>query len=154
MDELRQQRAGLSGPLIVLEPGARFDPHTDIVLFITTPRRDEDRGRIYLNGSTAPDTLRLSVGTHYRLRLVNIHTYRPGLRFAVRRDTTLVSWRARAKDGMDLPAERRTLRPAFVPISQGETYDFELVPTEPGLLHVDVEPAAGPPLATMPVQVH
>jgi hypothetical protein len=40
----------------------------------------------------------------------------------------LLSWRALAKDGRDLPEDQRTVRPAQQVVSIGETYDFEFVP--------------------------
>ncbi|MEX2153780.1 MAG: hypothetical protein WD825_10620 [Gemmatimonadaceae bacterium] len=80
VNEMRQQRAGLSGALLVLEPGARYDPGTDIVLMLSTPRRESEQRTILLNGSATPAPLELRVGTRYRFRLINIHTYRPAMR--------------------------------------------------------------------------
>ncbi|HET9981935.1 MAG TPA: multicopper oxidase domain-containing protein [Longimicrobiales bacterium] len=153
MEELRQQRAGLSGALVVIDPEATFDPATDIVLLVSTPRRDADRDRAFLNGSTSPAPLELRTGTRYRLRLINIHTYRPSLRIELSQDSTLLRWRALAKDGADLPPSRATIARSSIQIGNGETYDFEFVPAAPGALHVDVRTGVGELLVSMPVRV-
>ena len=69
------------------------------------------------------------------------------------RDTALVTWRAVAKDGMDLPAQRGTVRPAIQQMGNGETYDFELVPSVAGDLRFTVSSAAGALLQTVPIRV-
>lgn len=153
IDEVRQQRAGLSGPLIVLDSDAAYDPATDILLFVSTPRLQADEGRVLLIGTTTPTPLELRAGTRYRLRVINIHTYRPSIRVELSRDSTLLSWRALAKDGADLPPARATMEPSAVQIGNGETYDFELVPAAPGALRVDVKTGVGVLLVSMPVQV-
>jgi hypothetical protein len=58
-----------------------------------------------------------------------------------------------AKDGMELPAIRATMRPATQQIGNGETYDFELAPSEVGELLFTVSSAGGARLATLPVRV-
>src|SRR5678815_4653905 len=102
-DELRQQQAGLSGALLVVDSLERYDPAHDLVLMISVPRRDADRDRVLVNGSLDPSALEMRVGEHYRLRVINIHTYRPSMIARLLRDSTVLSWRALAKDGMDLP---------------------------------------------------
>lgn len=152
-DETRQQQAGLSGTLLVVDSLAGFDPERDKLLMITVPRRDADGSHVLVNGSLSPDTLRLRAGERYRLRLVNVHTYRPSMIARLLRDSTLVTWRAVAKDGMPLAPDRATTRRAQVQIGNGETYDFELAPTEPGTLRMTVSSAVGALLATVPVVV-
>ena len=44
--------------------------------------------------------------------------------------TDLAKWKMLAKDGADLPASQQLIGPARQQVSVGETYDFELVPTE------------------------
>lgn len=152
-DETRQQQAGLSGALLVVDDPAAYDPVHDILLLLTVPRKDADGASILVNGSLTPPPLDLRVGERYRLRLVNVHTYRPSMITRLLRDSSLVTWRAVAKDGMDLPAERATMRPAMQQLGNGETYDFELVPTTPGDLRLTVTSAVGAPLAAVPVRV-
>jgi manganese oxidase len=152
-DETRQQQAGLSGTLLVVDDVARFDPAHDKVVLLTVPRASANGARVLINGSLAPDTLRLRVGERYRLRIVDVHTYRPSMIVRLVRDSTLVSWRAVAKDGMDLPPDRATVRRAVQQMGNGETYDFELAPTEPADLKLVVTSAVGVLLAEMPVVV-
>jgi FtsP/CotA-like multicopper oxidase with cupredoxin domain len=154
-DEVRQQTAGLSGALLVVDSPAAFNPSNDIVLLLTVPRTDA--GSITLvNGSKTPPPLDLKVGQRYRLRIVDIHTFRPSMIVRIQRDSSLtnvLTWRAVAKDGMNLPPERATTRPAVQQMGNGETYDFEFSPTEPGDYRLTVTAAGGQPLALVPVRV-
>ena len=152
-DEVRQQQAGLSGALIVLDAPESYDPSTDIVFLLSVPRREADFATVFVNGTNAPKPLELRVGQPYRLRIVDIHTYRPSMITRLMRDSSLVTWRALAKDGMTLPPERSTMRPAQQQMGNGETYDFEFVPTTPGDLRFTVSSAAGALLVEMPVHV-
>ena len=152
-DEVRQQQAGLSGVLVVLDDPMAWDAAHDKVLLLTVPRLEADRGKTLLNGSLAPPPLDLRVGERYRLRVVDVHTFRPSMIVRLLRDSTLVTWRALAKDGMTLPADQATVRPSTQQMGNGETYDFELAPTEPGDLRITVSAANGVVLATMPVRV-
>ncbi|MGQ0650103.1 MAG: hypothetical protein ACT4P7_21340 [Gemmatimonadaceae bacterium] len=147
------REAGLSGAIVVLEPGASFNPEKDVVLLISTPRRDADRGVVLLNGTNAPAQRDWRVGERYRLRLVNIHTYRPSMIARLVRDSTLLTWRAIAKDGMDLPPDQATVRPALQQSGNGETFDFEFRPDAPGDLRFTVSAANGLLLVTMPIRV-
>jgi FtsP/CotA-like multicopper oxidase with cupredoxin domain len=152
-DEVRQQQAGLSGALLVVDDPAAFDPGHDLVLLLSTPRRTaEGKDKILLNGSMTPAPLELRVGERYRFRLINIHTNRPSMILRLVRDSTLVTWRAIAKDGMDLPAERAVMGPAVQQSGNGETYDFEFTPREPGDFRVTVTGVGGT-LVAMPVRV-
>ena len=152
-DETRQQQAGLTGVLLVVDSLARFDTAHDKLLLLTVPRAEANAGRVLINGSLAPDTLHLRVGERYRLRIVDVHTYRPSMIVRLQRDSTPVTWRAVAKDGMDLPHDRATTRRAVQQMGNGETYDFELTPTEAGNLRLTVSAAAGALLAEMAVAV-
>jgi FtsP/CotA-like multicopper oxidase with cupredoxin domain len=153
VDEVRQQKAGLSGVMIVLEPTATFDPATDLSFLITTPRLEANSTVVYLNGSMSPATIEMRAGTRYRLRVLNLHTFRPSMRFEVRKDSALVMWRALAKDGADLPSTLATSRPASQQLGNGEIYDFELMPAVPGDLRIDVTTGAGGLLVTVPIRV-
>jgi FtsP/CotA-like multicopper oxidase with cupredoxin domain len=72
MDEERQLATGLYGPLLVVEPGARRDPATDLV-FMIGEASTGDSARLALNGRHEPPPLALRAGVTHRLRLVNIH---------------------------------------------------------------------------------
>ena len=150
VDELRQQPAGMSGPIIVLEPGQRYDPATDIPVLISTPRDSADQARtVLINGRKPSAPLDVRVGVPHRLRFVNITIGRPNLRVELRRDTTLLSWRALAKDGSELPTARQLVRPARQMISIGETYDFEVTPAAAGEYRLEVRKANGVVIAVM-----
>jgi FtsP/CotA-like multicopper oxidase with cupredoxin domain len=153
VNETRQQPAGLSGPLVVMEPGTRFDAATDIPVLITSPPDSADETHaVLLNGRLAPDTLEMRAGTRYRLRLINITTARPNLRMELRRDTSLVKWRRIAKDGADLPVGQQVARAAQELVSVGETVDVELTPPAPGAYRLEARTASGRLLATMPLR--
>ena len=153
-DETRQQQAGLSGTLLGVDSLAGFDRAHDRVVLLTVPRTiDEAAKAVLVNGTTTPDTLRLRGGERYRLRIVDVHVFRPSMIVRLLRDSTLLAWRAVAKDGMDLPPDRATMRRAIQQMGNGETDDFEVAPAEPGDLRLTVSSAVGQLLATMPVRV-
>jgi FtsP/CotA-like multicopper oxidase with cupredoxin domain len=152
-DETRQQQAGLAGVLLVVDSVESFDRAHDIPILLTTPRRTTDAASaVYLNGSLAPPPLELRAGERYRIRLVDVHTFRPSMIVRLLRDSSLVRWRALAKDGMDLPADRAVMRPSVQQLGNGETYDFELSPAA-GDLDLTVSSAAGVLLARLPIRV-
>ena len=95
----------------------------------------------------------MRLGEHYRLRIIDIHTARPSMIARVLRDSTPVAWRAVAKDGMPLPPDQATMRPAVQQMGNGETYDFELVPTAVGELRFTVSSAAGALLVSQTFRV-
>ena len=83
--------------------------------------------RLLINGDSLPGPLVLNAGVVHRLRFVNIGP--AGLiRFAIYRDTSLVTWKKLAKDGATLPPNQATRAPSAFLIAVGETYDFELTP--------------------------
>jgi manganese oxidase len=84
-----------------------------------------------VNGLHMPEAFDLVAGIKHRFRIVNFHTFMANLRIEVRDDSHLLSWRALAKDGRDLPEDQRTVRPAQQVVSIGETYDFEFVAERP-----------------------
>jgi manganese oxidase len=154
VDETRQQKAGLSGALLVVDDPAAYNPDRDWPLMITIPRRNEDVNTIVLlNGSAKPAAREMRVGEKYRLRFVNAHTFRPSMRMRLLRDSSLLEWQALAKDGMQLPADQAVTGPAEIQMGNGETYDFEFVPSTPGEIRIDVTNAVGVLLVSMPIRV-
>ncbi len=153
-DEVRQQAAGLSGAIVVLEPGVPYDPTHDTVLLISTPRiAREGPTSVYLNGTNKPKAMEWRAGEKYRLRIVNIHTYRPSMFVALQRDSTTLTWRAIAKDGMDLDPREATSRLARVQTGNGETFDYEFIPQAVGDLSLTVRAGAGALLVNLPIHV-
>jgi manganese oxidase len=153
LDDTRQQRAGLSGALLVVDDPAAYDPSRDLVMLVTVPRKAADGDVVLLNGSSTPAPREFRVGERYRLRFINVHTYRPSMRMRLLQGETPLRWRAIAKDGMDLPPDQAIEQSSEVQMGNGETYDFEFVPTAAGDLKLDVTAGNMALLATMAIRV-
>ncbi|MFN2398630.1 MAG: multicopper oxidase domain-containing protein [Gemmatimonadaceae bacterium] len=130
LNDIEQITSGLYGAIIVREPDRPYDPATDHP-FVIGWDGEGVPPRVVVNGDTMPAPLLLALGVPNRLRLVNIS---PAGRFifSVRRDTTVLQWRALAKDGADLSVAQSTKRRAAQLVDVGETYDFEFTPSERG----------------------
>jgi FtsP/CotA-like multicopper oxidase with cupredoxin domain len=153
VDDTRQQQAGLSGPLLVVDDPRTFDPMHDIVLMVTAPRKNPLANVVLVNGSPTPQPRELHVGEHYRLRFINLHVGRPSMRMRLLRNESLLTWGSLAKDGMDLPSDQRVVGQSEIQMGNGETYDFDFVPAERGDIRFDVTAANGVLLASMPIHV-
>jgi FtsP/CotA-like multicopper oxidase with cupredoxin domain len=134
--ESKQMGAGLYGPIIVVEPGQKFDPETDKVLFFGTAGSLTNVvfgpfNPFVMNGKTQPEPMNLKVGTRYRFRLFNLAGDSP-LMVQMNRGDAPIQWRAVAKDGYPLPPSQSTSRPASLTFDPGEIYDFEVTPTVAG----------------------
>jgi manganese oxidase len=128
MDESAQLRSGAYGPLIVLEPGERFDPETDLVI-MAGGAFDGDSWSRALNGRHAPAPLELRAGATYRLRLINILPAAPLEVLLHATDSAEVRWTPVAKDGAVLPrGAQRQQRAHMSNLGVGETYDFNWTP--------------------------
>ncbi len=130
--DVAQLTSGLYGPLIVVEPGQKFDPEVDKIFIIGRQGPDEGETTLLLNGSSQPQAMALKLGTTYRLRFINIGTNDADAMVSVLDRAKPVAWRAVAKDGWTLPAAQATIQPATQLISVGETYDFEFTPKHAG----------------------
>jgi FtsP/CotA-like multicopper oxidase with cupredoxin domain len=153
LNDTRQMRAGLSGPLIVVDDPATYDARHDVVLMITAPRKQTDNAKVLINGSLAPAPLEFEAGRQYRLRFINAHTNRPAMRMRLLRGDKPLTWRSIAKDGMDLPADQSVEGPSEVQMGNGETFDFAFIPTEPGDIKLDVVSAVYLPLSSLPIRI-
>jgi len=153
-DEERQLGSGLYGPIIVLEPGKRYEPATDRAWILSQAgsTRGASRARVTLNGSRSP-VIEMQARRLHRIRLIHIAATLP-LRLSLLRDTIPVAWRAVAKDGADLPAAQALVRPARQIIGVGEAYDFEFTPGDAGELRLIVKDLAGRTRVTGVVRVH
>ncbi|MSR35692.1 MAG: hypothetical protein EXR95_03460 [Gemmatimonadetes bacterium] len=133
-----QLTGGVHGPLIVLPPGATYDPAVDRpYLFSQSPNDPFGAAMLLMNGVPQPATLQLKTGIKYRFRFINITPSVANLRVSLRRSGEPVQWRAVAKDAVDLPPAAAVLQSADVQVSVGETYDFEYAATEPGQLTLE-----------------
>lgn len=140
MDENSELARGLYGPLIVLEPGERWDPSRDLVFMIGSAV-ERDTIRLTINGRQRPAPIEVRAGTPYRLRFANIHSAAAAV-VELAADSAVLRWRPLSKDGADLPSPRRAQVPAQRRrFGTGETFDVEWVPHGPmeAVLTVRVE---------------
>ena len=154
----RQLISGMYGALVVLEPGAKFDPAVDHIVLLggsgPPPAPGVPPG-VEINRSTKPGPMQVKAGVKHRFRIINI-TPNFTLNVSLRGDSGPVQWRAIAKDGADLPPNQATMRQATLTIGVGETYDFEYEPTSPGDLRIDVaiqRAVVGNVVVTNPIRV-
>jgi FtsP/CotA-like multicopper oxidase with cupredoxin domain len=130
-----QLAGGLYGPLLVLEPGERYDPETDHVVVIgLNGVIQEDQWAVpsivSLNGKTAPDPIVMRADVPNRLRLINITANAVSLWVLLHSvPFEQTTWKPIAKDGATLPSAQAQPRPARQIVAVGEIYDFEIVPS-------------------------
>jgi len=147
--------AGLYAPIVVIEPGARFDARTDRLFMIADGGPGLAKA-VFINGTALPDTAEMVAGTSYRMRVINIsandaHT------ITLKGPEGLVRLRALARDGHDLPADQSTMEPAQFNTSAGVTMDFEFAPPSPGIYRLSATALVGGRLTdrvtTVPIRV-
>ena len=135
--ERKQLGEGLTGPLIVLPPGEKFDPKTDKIFLFSRDGMDGTEP-LLLNGIPQPPPIPLTVGTRYRLRFINITPVDSDLTYSiVDASGAPVQWRPIAKDGWDLPPEQtlpKNSREEYITV--GETRDYSFIPDKPGELYL------------------
>jgi hypothetical protein len=152
VNDLRQQGSGLYGPFIVTGENEVYDPETDLVfLFGDSPFRDD--GVPVVNGGNPPEPITMTVGTAYRLRIMQITLGRPNTRLRLLQDGFPVAWTPLAKDGADLPSSQRGQERADRTVAVGETYDYGFTPNRPGELHLELWQGNGVPLVTQVIRV-
>ena len=143
-NELTEISGGLYGALIVVEPGTTLDTATNRLVIVGGMLRHDSAFGV-VNGRLDPAAIEVKAGRTYRLRLINIGDARTF--FALRRrpqDSSVVAWRAVAKDGADLPPSQAVASAAPLLTGPGETADFEYRPADPGELWLTVDsPFAG-----------
>jgi len=138
-NEAFQIALGLYGGLLVVD-SASYDPGRERLIMLGPNGPGAKSARI--NGRVTPDTIRLTAGERYRLRLVHIVADWT-VRLTLTRDDSTVHWRALAKDGAELPPHRQTTRVADLIAGPGETMDFEYQPTSPGVMRLAVAQRTG-----------
>lgn len=137
--DVSQLTSGLYGPLIVLEPGQKFDPSVDKIFLIGRDAPDEiPTSNLVLNGSPQPPATTLKVGTKYRFRFINIGSNDADAKVSLMAGDHPAMWRLIGKDGWTVPASQVTSQRAYQPVSVGETYDFEFTPEKAGDLMLQV----------------
>jgi len=140
-----QLSGGLYGPLIVLEPGERYDPETDhiVIIGLNGVVRENEPEPLALNGSAMPAPILMRADVPNRLRLINITANNEGLSAFLVDRLDQTTWKPLAKDGATLPAGQTAPRPARQLVTVGETYDFEIQPTRSQVLWLEVRSATG-----------
>ncbi len=116
---------GVYGPLIVLPPGEKFDPTSDLVFLFSIGDFSGLQEIALINGTPQSKTLQLQAGKKYRVRLINISTNNQGMQVSLRNVDGPVDWRIIAKDGSDLLPDAVRSSKAQLTITVGETYDVE-----------------------------
>jgi FtsP/CotA-like multicopper oxidase with cupredoxin domain len=149
VNDTRQQRFGLWGPLLVVEPGAEWNPDRDRVFILGEGEDFEPR----LNGRGAPAPIELVTKTTYRFRLMNVTMGTPRMQAALLRNGAPILWRPVAKDGHDLPAWMREPVVARQRVSIGETFDYEVSFNQPGDVVLEMRRPNGIVVATQPITV-
>jgi FtsP/CotA-like multicopper oxidase with cupredoxin domain len=147
-----QLRNGVYGPLIVLEPGEKYDPELDRI-FVFSMGKYIPFGLILLvNGHPEPDPIELRTGFRYRLRFINITDEESDLRVRLTKNDVPVQWKVIAKDGADLPPAQLKSSRADMGISVGETYDVEYQAETPGLAELKIWQPSFPSQVTLPLK--
>ena len=150
-----QLAGGLYGPLIVLEPGERYDPETDhiVVIGLNGVLQENEREPFALNGSATPAPIVMRAGVPNRLRLINITTSNDNLQAFVVDRGEQTTWKPLAKDGATLPAGQTAPRPARQLVTVGETYDFEIQPARSQALWLEVRRGSGEWVLQAPIKL-
>lgn len=149
VNDIRQLRGGLWGPLLVVEPGAQRDPARDLV-FITGEGTDFTAS---LNGSALHPPIELVAEGRYRLRLMNVTAGTPNLQYWLVSDSTTIVWTPIARDGFDLPRWQRAARRAEESVSIGQTADFEFLAPLSGALVLEARTGAGDLITRQPFRL-
>ncbi|HEU5165043.1 MAG TPA: multicopper oxidase domain-containing protein, partial [Chitinophagaceae bacterium] len=126
---------GMYGPLIVLNPGEKYDPQTDKIFLISEGGQGVFLPRIttrvyafgestkwLLNGTDKPPVMNLKKGQPYRFRFINIRAQTDFSNVSLNQNDQLVNWRLLAKDGISLPGNQQVVAAAQLRIDIGETY--------------------------------
>ena len=154
MDDVWQLRGGLAGPLIVLDPGATYDPGSDHVFTLTTTHAFADALKIFVNGTFTPAAITCHVGTLQRFRFINMTTFWTNAFVSLSDGHRTASWRPLAVDGADVALGHRSPESALHFLTIGETRDFTFMPTKAGELQLQFWPdPAVPNIVTVPVHV-
>jgi len=150
-----QLAGGLYGPLIILEPGERYDPETDhiVIIGLNGVVRENERDPFALNGSATPAPIIMRAGVPNRLRVINITSHGVNLTAFIVDRFEQTTWKPLAKDGATLPAGQTAPRPARQLVAVGETYDFEFQPPRSQQLWLEVRRGNGEWVLQAPIKL-
>lgn len=121
-NEMHQIAGGLYGAMLVVDPET-WQPERERVVVIGGDGYFSDVARV--NGMRTPDPIEVPADEQIRLRIVNIQVDF-GLTVQMLRDTVPMSWIPVAKDGAELPTERKVATSESWLTGPGETADFEV----------------------------
>ncbi len=144
---------GLYGPLIVLEPGQRYDPVHDKTFVFGVGDYAPFGEMLLINGAAEPLGIQLETGTRYRLRFINITTNESDLRVKLASDEAPTRWQVVAQDGADLPLTQRAPSPADMALTVGSTRDVEYQSDRAGYLEMQVSARLFGALAMQPIMI-
>jgi len=129
---------GVYGPLIVLEPGQKYDPEHDKAFVFSVGQYPPLGALVLINGSPQPDLVQLQGGVRYRLRFVNITNDAADLKVKLVSKDTTVSWKVIARDGADLPPAQLKTSSDELLVPVGGTSDVEYEPDHAGFVEMQV----------------
>jgi manganese oxidase len=145
LDDLYQLRGGLAGPLIVLNPGERFDPNTDHIFIMSIAPKLSDLLKVLVNGVFQPEPLVVQAGVRQRLRFINITTFWTNEVVSISSRNRVAQWIPIAVDGAGIPDTRRSPQPAVDTVTVGQTRDYEFTPQRGDfLLQIWPDPSVPP----------
>jgi manganese oxidase len=139
LNDVEQLTSGAYGPILVLEPGKKYDPSTDHTF--TLGWLGAAPSKLLVNGDSIPAPVTMRYGKPNRLRFVNIGAA-GAFMFSLLKDTSAVTWRPLAKDGADLPVAVQVDGPARRRLTTGETFDAEWLPPAKGFYSITVRSGA------------
>jgi FtsP/CotA-like multicopper oxidase with cupredoxin domain len=122
---------GMCGPLIVTEPGEKYNSSTNKIFMLSQGGNDVEQRIFFLNGKTKADTIQLQRGITYRFRIIKITALGIVQSASLSMNGVPVKWRIIAKDGADLPVQHQVME-ENQPISIGQTVDLEFTPDKAG----------------------
>jgi FtsP/CotA-like multicopper oxidase with cupredoxin domain len=147
-DDLTQLTGGLYGALIVLPAHSELDATDRLIIFSDSAAPDmHDTPPSLINGSSVPAPIELCTDVAHRIRFIGISAV-SGRRLRLLDDTTLVQWKALAKDGQELPPTQQIMKAAATRVVAGETMDFAFAPSHPGDYVLEVTSAYNVPRVT------
>jgi FtsP/CotA-like multicopper oxidase with cupredoxin domain len=149
--DLTQILNGVYGPLIVLEPGQKYDPEHDRTIVFGEGKYAPFGYLLLINGHPQPDPVSLQVGATYHLRLINITDNSSDLWVRLSDSKGTVQWKVVGKDGAAMPPAQLKMSGADMGITVGEVYDVEYRADTPGLANLDVWETSYPSRASLPL---
>jgi FtsP/CotA-like multicopper oxidase with cupredoxin domain len=147
-----QIRNAVYGPLIVLEPGQKYDPQHDRTFVFGSGIYAPFGFVLLANGHPAPHPVTLHAGTRYRLRLINITSNIVDMRVRLTTNDAPVQWTIIAKDGADLPPAQLKQSAADMWLTVGETYDVEYQVASPTVAKLEAWEASFPLQVVVPLR--